>query len=320
MALIAPGRVGLPAGGALKAETKAMGTTVSVQAYGAPGLEEAIEEAFSLIRRFESECTRFDPASPLMVANATPARWVEVPPLCYEAIVEAERAHRLTAGRFDPRVLGDLVALGYDRSFELIAGGAGGGRPRRRAPFPAPWRPRLRAGRVLLGEHPIDLGGIGKGLALRLAAGVLAPVAEGFLIEAGGDCYCAGRAPQATPWRLGIEDPSGGGEPVAVVELVDRACATSSVRVRKWVSGGRQVHHLVDPRSGLPGGRGVASVTVVGPDPATAEVWSKALFLEGAEGLGRLADRKGLAAAWVGSDGELSVSAAMERYVIWRSA
>jgi len=103
-----------------------------------------------------------------------------------------------------------------------------------------------------------------------------------------------------------------------VLALTDRACATSSIRVRRWRSNGRDVHHLIDPRTGAPGGTGLAAVTVVDQDPALAEVWSKSLFLAGADGIEALADHRGLAALWVTEEGSLGLSAAMHPFVIWR--
>ena len=45
--------------------------------------------------------------------------------------------------------------------------------------------------------------------------------------------------------------------------------------------GDREVHHLIHPRTGEPGGDGLLAVTVAAPDPAWSEIWSKTLFLAG---------------------------------------
>jgi thiamine biosynthesis lipoprotein len=199
------------------------------------------------------------------------------------------------------------------------------GRPGHRSTrrSPGPWRPRFRGGRrpeLLLGDAPVDLGGIGKGLAVRWAAERLADVTPSYLVEAGGDCYCAGTTPEGARWFVGVEDPAGGSGPVAVLALSDLGCATSSIRLRRWSVGGAEVHHLVDPRTGRPGGRGLAAVTVVGPDTADAEVWSKSLFLSGSDGIRAAADARGLAALWVGRDGDVGLSRAMGRHLVWRAA
>ena len=133
----------------------------------------------------------------------------------------------------------------------------------------------------------VDLGGIGKGLAVRWASELLATEFGSFVVDAGGDCYCAGDADGSGRWRIGVEDPLAPTEHIAVLGLRDRAVATSSVRLRRWVVGKRRVHHLIDPRTGSPGGKGLLSVTVAAYDAARAEVSSKALFIAGRTVLSR---------------------------------
>jgi len=92
------------------------------------------------------------------------------------------------------------------------------------------------------------------------------------------------------------------------------------VRVRRWRAGGQEVHHLLDPRTGRPGGEGLLAVTVVDPDPAWAEVWSKSLFLAGPDGIRRCADEEGLAALWVDDLGALGTSTSMDPHLAWSAA
>lgn len=282
----------------------------------------AVRSARSVFERVERACTRFDPASPLMQANAEPDAWHHVPAELYDALVEAHAAHRLTGGRFDPRVLRTLEALGYDHSLPFAAGPiVTAGRPDAPSGQRTPWQPLFdeASAAVRLGAEPVDLGGIGKGLAVRWAAAQLAGHAESFLLEAGGDCYLGGAGPDGTGWRIGVEDPLGGAEPVAVLRLTDLGCATSSIRLRHWRAGDRPVHHLIDPRTGAPGGAGLFAVTVAGPDPAVAEVWSKSLFLAGADGIAALARAHDLAALWVDVDSTVTTTEPMDDLVIWRA-
>jgi thiamine biosynthesis lipoprotein len=190
------------------------------------------------------------------------------------------------------------------------------GEPRR--PGGLERRPRERAIRV---AEPIDSGGLGKGLGLRWAARAARaslPSGAGLLLDAGGDIVAFGPQPDGGPWRIGIEDPHGGGEPLAVIELRDGAVATSSTAIRRWTApDGRRVHHLIDPRSGEPGGGGLAAVTVALADPAWAEVWSKALFLAGPSRIGPVARARSLAAWWVGEHGALEMTPAARTMTIW---
>lgn len=312
------------------ASTKAMAMEPRLRIPSGAGdaaIAEAARAALAVFNEIERSCTRFDPASALMRANAAPQKFHRVPPECLAAIRLAHSAYQATGGLFDPRVLNDLVRLGYDRSLRFSQGAVEtSNMPRRRSGL-GTWRPRFRAGEVSIGQHPIDLGGIGKGLAVRRAGGLLRGSGiTSFLLEAGGDCLCQGEAPGARPWMIGVEDPSAPQSPtsarqspVAVLAISGYACATSSIRVRQWTAAGRPVHHLIDPRTGLPGGDGLASVTVVEGDAAWAEVWSKTLFLAGPTEMVALAERRSIAALWVRRDGALGASRAMERFIRWRA-
>ncbi len=310
---------------------RAMATDVTLRvAHPTSDPEAALRDAQDVFARVEAACTRFDPTSPLMRANADPARWHDVPWELAAAVEEAAQAHRDTDGVFDPRILGDLVKLGYDRTLPFAQGRVSvatpvvaAGTPAAPEPArPAPeWQPAYdhRDGRHLihLAGSPIDLGGIGKGLAVRWASHRLWAAGGGSMVSAGGDCQFTGPAPAEAGWRVGLEDPRGGADPLAVFEIADGGCATSSVRVRSWQVDGRAVHHLINPRTGQSGGEGLLAVTVIHPDVATAEVWSKTLFLSGPSHIRDLAAQRGLCAAWVESDGRLHVNDGAAGYLIW---
>jgi thiamine biosynthesis lipoprotein len=219
-------------------------------------------------------------------------------------------------------VLGALLALGYDRTLPFGAGAVATPAGPPPGPAPGPWRPEVDHARGVLhlGGHPIDLGGIGKGLAVRWAADTLRGAAAAALVEAGGDLIALGPGPNGDGWWVGVDDPlaapKGAGDPVAVLRLVDQACATSSTALRRWTAGGRPAHHLIDPRTGAPADPAVASVTVVADDPAEAEVWSKALLLLGARAAERARDR-GLAAYVQHADGRRVATPALEAHLAW---
>jgi thiamine biosynthesis lipoprotein len=351
----------------LQRSFEAMATAVSLTVVDpSPGAAAQLDAAEAVFIDVQTTCSRFDPTADLSRVNAEPDRWHIVPATLAHAVLEAYRAHRITDGLFDPRVLSTLVAWGYDRTLPFAAlqpteapllsaqpgSPMGAPTPWAAPPWPAPppdsaaplvsaparhsddaamsedgptgqWRPGVLARpdgwHLHVGGRPIDLGGIGKGLAVRWAAGCLAGAGRGFLVNAGGDCALSGTAPDRGLWRVGMEDPAGGSAPLLVVEVADAAVATSSIRRRRWRVGGRTVHHLVDPRTGQPGGAGLAAVTVLAGDPAWAEVWSKTLFLHGQGEITRLADAEGLAVGWVGLDGSIGTSPALDEHVVWRA-
>ncbi|MDQ2748836.1 MAG: FAD:protein FMN transferase, partial [Actinomycetota bacterium] len=224
----------------------------------APARDRAVELVGRVFAQVETECTRFDPRSDLMRANAAGESWCPVGRYCFAAIEEAAAAHRSTGGLFDPRILGTLRHLGYVGSVKFGDGGielAAAAGPEPDLSSRGQWTPGFDpdAGAVTVGPLPIDLGGIGKGLAIRWAAEQIAPYCSEFVIDAGGDCIVRGDGPEADGWHVGVEDPLGGSRPVVVLALRNSACATSSIRLRNWTVGGKPAHHLIDPRTGRPG-------------------------------------------------------------------
>jgi len=293
----------------------------------ARGAQEAVDCAVAEIDAIATHLTRFDPESALSKANRAPDAWHEVPAVLADAISAAHSAHRVTQGLFDPRVGSTLAAWGYDKSFERIQTEAVGTtswdidihRTLRGAPVArATWKPTVTGTVIHLGGSPIDLGGIGKGLAVRHAAAALADAGRSVLVDAGGDEWLAGPGPDGDGWKVGVEDPLGRDEHVLVLAVTDLGVATSSIARQRWTVRGVPVHHLVDPRTQTPGGAGLAAVTVLHPDPAWAEVWSKTLYLTGAADIAASAAALDLAAAWVTVDGEIGLSAAIRPFVLWQ--
>ena len=293
---------------------------------------DAITQVEATFREIERTCSRFDDTSDLMLANAQPARWTHVAPLCLSTIELAHSAYQRTDGAFDPRVLRTLGAMGYDRSLGFTRGDVQtAGMELPEAWSARAWAPEFdRAGsRVRLGEDPIDLGGIGKGYAVRLGIETLAGLGRAALVEAGGDLATYGDGParaagEARGWRASVEDPRRAGTdasnaPIAVLNVTDAAVATSSIKVRRWRAGDRDVHHLIDPRTGEPAASGLLSVTVIDHDPAWAEVWTKAAFLQGAHGIAAFAEDTGLAAIWVDGNGALGSSESIRGRILWEA-
>ena len=236
------------------------------------------------------------------------------------ALAAIDRAGRLTDGRFDASILGALERIG-EHGASLDA--ASGVDPAA-LPVAAHVDSDDRRSLVHVPPVPVDMGGIGKGLALRWACARALrslPAGAGLQLEAGGDVVAGGTPPE-DGWRIGVEDPaaaeSDAATPLAVVELRSGAVATSSVRVRHWVGpDGRAVHHLVDPRTGEPARTGLIAVTVAAADPAWAEVWSKALFLAGRTGIAAEARSRDLAAWWITDEGRLGLTPAARMRTAW---
>ena len=64
--------------------------------------------------------------------------------------------------------------------------------------------------------------------------------------------------------------------------LRDQGAATSGTRRRAWRQGPERLHHLIDPRTGLPAVSDLSEVAVVAGRAMDAEVHAKTALLLGA--------------------------------------
>jgi thiamine biosynthesis lipoprotein ApbE len=126
------------------------------------------------------------------------------------------------------------------------------------------------------------------------------------LVSLGGDIAVSGRPP-AGGWRIRVQDISGRPEdppagPSAVVAIHGGGLATSSTAARRWRRGGDVLHHILDPRTGLPAEPVWRTVSVAADTCVAANTLSTAAIVWGEEAPRRLWD---VPARLVREDGEV---------------
>jgi FAD:protein FMN transferase len=122
-----------------------------------------------------------------------------------------------------------------------------------------------------------DPSGLVKGWAIDRACSILdRHRLRNYFVDAGGDVQTRGTSDEGGPWRVGIRHPVSRNEVVRVILAEDLAVATSGTYEKG--------EHIVDPHTGKPA-RDWLSVTVVGPDIFTADVYATAAFAMGEAGL-----------------------------------
>jgi thiamine biosynthesis lipoprotein ApbE len=299
-----------PAGPA-SADWTALGTQVWLLVTEPGALAEGRRLLAADLAEVDAACSRFRPDSELMRlddAAGCPGP-VQLSPLLTEAIAVALRAARLTGGDVDPTVGGAMAALGYDRDFPLIPVS---GPPVRLTVRAVPgWRQVAldeQAGRLALPRGiRLDLGATAKAWAAdRSAARLAQSLGCGVLVGLGGDISVAGPVP-AGGWRIRVQDITGHPEdppvgPAAVVAIQQGGLATSSTTARRWRRGGDVLHHILDPRTGLPAAEHWRTVSVAAASCVDANTASTAAIIKGGGALGWLA-KSGLPARLVDAAG-----------------
>ncbi|HZQ84907.1 MAG TPA: FAD:protein FMN transferase [Acidimicrobiales bacterium] len=140
----------------------------------------------------------------------------------------------------------------------------------------------------------LDPSGVVKGWAVERASALLAEA--GFAdhaVNAGGDIRARGRPEPGRRWRVGIAHPHVQGGLVAVAEVHEGAVATSGTAERGA--------HVVDPHTGR-AALELASVTVVGAELVSTDVFATAALAMGAGAPAWLAGLEGYEAFVVGAD------------------
>lgn len=143
----------------------------------------------------------------------------------------------------------------------------------------------------------LDPSGLVKGWSVDRAAEILERAgARRFAVYAGGDVIVRGRPEAGKQWRVGIRHPRRADRLAAVVEASDLAIATSGGYARG--------DHVLDPHTGRPP-VGLLSVTVTGPDLATADAYATAAFAMGRLGPAWTAQLAGYEAMTITDDGRV---------------
>ncbi|OOP65066.1 hypothetical protein BMF89_01360 [Arthrobacter sp. SRS-W-1-2016] len=273
-------------------------------------LDRAVDLCRDVCHGVEMACSRFRDDSELMIFGSRLSEGQEISDVLAAIVRSALAAAEMTDGDVDPTIGSALLGLGYDRDFALLDV------PRNRAAEPqgsiavttvAPaWIRIGLAGNRL--EVPkglmLDFGAIGKALAADWAAQrISSTLGCGSMVSLGGDLATAGEAPPEG-WVVLVQDLPD--DPSGCVRLKSGyAVATSSTQKRRWSHSGRQVHHIIDPHTGLPAEAFWRTVTVAAKSCAEANTISTACVVRGRRAPSWLRDL-GVPARLVDSAGRVS--------------
>ncbi len=288
-------------------EFRALGTGCVVLLTDASKEADALAAVDAELTAIDIACSRFRVDSELSSLNRRAGRRTRISPLLAEALGEAIRAAQLTDGDLDPTVGSSLRVLGYDRDFATITPSDSVLTVTRARG----WRVieldvDRRTVRIPTGVS-LDLGATAKAWAADRAARAAADATgSGVLVSLGGDLSVAGPAPDGG-WTVLIADSHDGplDAPGQRVAIIDGAIATSSTMVRRWRHG-TEVHHIVQPSTGMPVPEHWRTVSVAASSCLDANIASTTAVIRGPGAVDWL-DALGLAARLVRVDGTVEV-------------
>jgi thiamine biosynthesis lipoprotein len=161
----------------------------------------------------------------------------------------------------------------------------------------------------------LDLGAVAKGYATEVVAKeMIAGGLKSAVISSGGNVRTIGKPLDGVRerWGIGIQDPAKSilteeENLLDVVFINDASVVSSGDYQRYYVVNNQVMHHLIDPKTLMPGNY-YHAVTVVTPDSGVADFMSTTLFLMPLEESMDLAKNLGVDAVWVMPDGKIEMT------------
>lgn len=152
----------------------------------------------------------------------------------------------------------------------------------------------------------VDLSTVGEGYAAdRLARLMEQEGISRYLVSVGGALVSRGVNAHNRPWRVAIQRPTDRENAVqAVADISSHGISTSGSYRNYYELDGRQISHVIDPRSGMPVRHTLVSVTVIAPTALEADGWDTGLMVLGTEQARRVIREQGLAVYMIYREGD----------------
>jgi thiamine biosynthesis lipoprotein len=259
-------------------------------------LRAAGEEALQEIENLEAQLSLFRPTSEIAQVNAQASRTpVCVSPAVFSLLCHAKSLWEESGGAFDPTIAPLLNCWGF-------LGGKGSW----------PGDEAIAKARAITGMHLVeldpgsrtvrftrpgvmlDLGAIGKGYGIQVAADLLRDLGVNSALIHGGTStvYALGRPPDSQHWSVAIDAPPqepdavSSAEPrsadiLATVPLQDEALSVSAVWGKCFKRDGKVYGHVLDPGSGRPV-ENTLMAAVVTASATETDALSTAMLVSGA--------------------------------------
>ncbi len=249
-------------------------------------LERTVEDLLADINR---QMSTYDPLSELSRFNKYEGNdWFAVSPETAKVVKYALRVAQDTDGVFDPTVGPAVNLWGFgpdgrrrkppsDVEIETALARIGYQHVEARLDPPA-----LRKD---IPSIYLDLSAVAKGYAVDAVTELLASKGiESSMVEIGGEVRTQGRKAGDVPWKIGIEQPDEAGRSVRkVLDLEDKALATSGDYRNYFEDQGVRYSHTIDPTTGRPVQHLLATVSVVTDTCMEADALATALLVMGEE-------------------------------------
>ena len=165
----------------------------------------------------------------------------------------------------------------------------------------------------------LDCSAVAKGYACDVVASVLSRHdVVNYMVEIGGEIVTKGVNEKRLPWRIGVNRPTddptqSSTELETILNVTDKAMATSGNYRNFYYKDGKKYAHTIDPKTGRPVQHSLLSATVLANQCAIADAYATAFMVMGIEKAQKLLEQHPeLMVYFIYSDGK-------DDYQVWFS-
>ena len=143
----------------------------------------------------------------------------------------------------------------------------------------------------------LDCSAIAKGYGADVVARLLDEKGvKNYLVEIGGEVVTRGISEKRLPWKIGVVKPTDdplqqGNELQTVLNITDKAMATSGNYRNFYYKGGKKYAHTINPKTGQPVQHNILSATVLTNRCARADAYATAFMVMGLEKAQKVLER-----------------------------
>lgn len=158
---------------------------------------------------------------------------------------------------------------------------------------------RLQANRIVKDDPRtmLDCSAIAKGYGVDVVVNYLRRQGvKNFMVEIGGEVVTCGVSESRLPWKIGVTKPLDDSlqqdqELQTVLNVTNKAMATSGNYRNFYYKGGKKYAHTIDPKTGYPVQHNILSSTVIANDCATADAYATSFMVTGLAGAKKILEK-----------------------------
>lgn len=239
----------------------------------------------SLLDVFNDAVSHYRPNSELSRFNKNTSVAFDLPYM-YPVLMASKHVYKTTNGGFNPAVMPLVNAWGFGASKSLKPDSTLIDSLRKIVNFDLVEFDKNKAWK-LDRRVQLDFSAVAKGQGVDMVMEFLQTKGiEDVFIEIGGEVNARGANAHGDPWRIAILDPTSDvltQSYIAVVELQDKALATSANNFNYVIIDGVRYSHTLNPFTGYPAHNTILSASVFANNCMTADAYATAFMVLGQE-------------------------------------